>query len=123
MCLFSPLSYAASDWAFQDVFIEDILIYSANGQNVVTVKMEGAGVVDTNCGPTDQHRIVSYWVSDDFSSIAQGWVSLLLSAQAQSLPVNLFVDMDSCETSTGWYDFGNPTGLGLQFLGVQVKND
>lgn len=125
LLLFLSSSYvhAARDWAFQGVYVDDVLVYNMSGYNVVTVKMKDAGELNTGCGPTDEHHIVSYWYGGDVTSTTQTWLSLLLSAQAQGFPINMWVDMNQCGTSAGWNAFGSPEGLGLRFFGVRIIKD
>ncbi|MEC8880129.1 MAG: hypothetical protein VYC49_08275 [Pseudomonadota bacterium] len=122
LLLFLSSSYvhAARDWAFQDVYVDDVLVYSMSGYNVVTVKMKDVGQINTGCAQTDQHHIVSYWTTGGLGSNVQTWVSLLLSAQAQKFPVNLLVEMNTCSTGAEWDAFGSPEGLGLKLFGVRV---
>ena len=112
---------ADREWAFRDVHVEDVLVYNKDGYNVVTVLMRDDVVSNTGCPPTDTHNIVSYWYKGYLNTTVQIWVSVLLSAQAQDLPVDLWVEMTDCGTSGGWVAFGAPSGLGLSLQGVRIS--
>ncbi|MFP1678695.1 hypothetical protein ACLD02_08340 [Alloalcanivorax sp. C16-2] len=114
-------SQAARQWAFQEIYVKDVLVYNQGGNNVVTVRM--AGVPSDNnvgCNPTDAHHIVSFWYDGSINTTVQTWVSVLLSAQAQDLPVDLWVDMNNCSSGSQWNHYGAPYGLGLRLMGVKI---
>lgn len=108
----SGVANAAREWAFQGVYVKDVSVYNYNNYNMVTVQIEGDVNWNTGCAPTDVHHIVSYR-NNSVSSSMQTWVSMLLFAQAQDLPVNLWVDMNNCMSGSQWDVFGAPAGLGL----------
>ena len=118
--MLSGIANAAREWAFQGVYVKDVLVYNQDGNNIVTVQIEGDVTWNTACAPTDTHHIVSYWNSGSLNPNMQTWVSMLLAAQAQDLPVNLWVDMNNCSNGNQWDAFGAPAGLGLQLNGVRV---
>lgn len=103
--------------------IKSVMVYNENNRNVITVRFKENAVFDTGCAPTDQHGIVSFLYKSDLNNTHQGLLSVLLSAQAQSLPVNVLLDADDCNTSSVWGRFGNPAGLGLNLLGVEVVSN
>jgi hypothetical protein len=116
-------AYAAPEWAFQKVSVKDILVYYQDGNNVVTVQFDAPVLEDTGCAPTDTHHIVSYWNNTVLKGTIRTWVSVLLSAQAQGLPVDLWVDMNNCSTGNQWDTFGTPAGLGLRLFGVRIAKE
>ena len=68
------------------------------------------------------HEIKNFSDNNDapLNTTVQTWVSVLLSAQAQDLPVDLWVDMNECSSGSQWTHYGAPSGLGLRLMGVKI---
>lgn len=113
----------ASTLWINSVQVEEVLLQSKGGYQAVTVRYSGGDATMPICAPTEQHRIVSFWTGGDFSAFVQGWLSLLLSAQAQRLTVDLAVDSGNCNTAALWGAFGSPEGLGYRLEAVRIKAD
>ncbi|NQY83865.1 MAG: hypothetical protein HRT34_03540 [Alcanivorax sp.] len=111
---------AAKEW-FSNLQVEQVLVYTDHGYNIVTAKFSNDHMLETNCTPTDTHNIVSYWTKNGISTTLQSWISVLLSAQAQQLPVDILVDVSNCNNSASWTAFDNPLGLGAAFYGVKAS--
>lgn len=111
---------AARMWLQSSIKIDDVLVYNHSGYNIITVKASPESLFETGCAATDTHGIFSFWTQSGLGGTYQSWLSLLLSAQAQELDVNLFVDTSICNTSATWNAFGNPLGLGVPFYGVRI---
>lgn len=118
--LFSMEASAGRLWLHSSLKVDEVLVYNSNGYNMITVKVTPPSVLETGCAPTDTHNIFSFWTQGGLNGAHQSWVSLLLSAQAQDLEVDLLVDTSNCNTSTTWTAFGNPLGLGAAFYGARI---
>lgn len=123
MALVWSAQVGASTIWINSVKIEEVLMQSHDGYQAVTVRYSGADNVTLACAPTVQHKVVSVWTSGDISAFIQGWVSLLLAAQAQGLTVDIAVDSANCNTAGIWDAYGSPEGLGYRFSAVRVKAD
>ena len=120
--VWSTQAGASTIW-INSVQIEEVLMQTKEGYQTVTVSYSGADNVTLACAPTAQHKVVSVWTSGDISAFIQGWVSLLLAAQAQGLTVDIAVDSANCNTAGIWDAYGSPEGLGYRFTAVRVKAD
>ena len=117
-------SYSLADpaWLDQDLMVEDVVVYSRYGKNVVTLRVSSSEELNLGCAPTDTHHIFSYWSKADFNGVLRSQISTLLSAQAQQLPIRILADVGNCNTS-GWDGYGAPLGLGVAFYGVRVVRE
>ncbi len=118
--IFSAEAVAGRMWLDNSVKVDEVLVYHNSGYNIITVKVSPSEALETGCVPTDTHNIFSYWTQGGLGGATQSWVSLLLSAQAQGLEVNLLANTANCNTSTTWTAFGNPLGLGVAFYGARI---
>lgn len=117
LSFFSSSAMAARD-KIEDVSISEVIVYNDQGLNIITVKFESDSPIGTGCTPTDAHNMVSYWTSSSLGT-ASNWLSVLLSAQAQGLNVDLYIG-GTCNTGNTWTEYGQPYGLGQQFWGAKV---
>ncbi len=113
----------ANSWDIKGVSVEDVLVYRDNGYNVMTVDFSSESPANTGCTPTDEHKIASTWGSNPFGSLQQSMMSVLLSAQAQGLAVDLMVNTSNCSTGGQWDTYISPTGLGIELKGVRISSD
>lgn len=123
--LLPALANADRVWMFQGVIVKDVAVYnkkSDSGTNyqLVQVKFDSSDLVDTGCAPTDQHKTVGFYASSINSNV-QARISVLLSAQAQGIPVDLLVEESDCNEYHRWDAFGAPAGLGKLFYGVKAS--
>lgn len=124
--VFSANAEAARVWMFKNVIIKDVAVYnkasgSGTGYQLVQVKFDSPNPVSTDCQPTDAHSMVGYYTTGSINSNVQARLSVLLSAQAQGIPVDLLVEDNGCNEYQGWDAFGSPAGLGKLFYGVKAS--
>lgn len=101
----------AYTWIFEDVLIETVTAMHDGGHSIYQIKLQGNLPV-TNCPPTDSTKVVSLWTES--GSPADVWdtmYSTALTAQAQGLPVDIYVNEKSCNTSKG---------MGLNWRGIRI---
>ncbi|MDF1780219.1 MAG: hypothetical protein P1U67_02875 [Alcanivoracaceae bacterium] len=118
-CALSATASAARDWMVFDAEIVDVAMYYDGNYHVKRVRFKSDNI-DTRvtCDPTETPdanniRVASSWTSQPPSSTGMAMYSTLLSAQAQGLTVNLYMDSSLC--SNGNY--------GQQISGVQINSD
>lgn len=118
---FPALSIAARDTWITEVMVESVASYNPYGINVITVKFSipDGRTLNTSCGITNQNLIVSHTTSHDWSRAYQGHIAVLLSAQAQQIPVDLLIDPAICSSET-YGRFAN--GVGALFVGVVANH-
>ncbi|WP_290519147.1 hypothetical protein [Alcanivorax sp.] len=126
LLFFSFSAQADRVWMFKNVIIKDVAVYNKNSGSgtsyqLVQVKFESPTPVNTGCTPTDAHSIVGHYSTGSINSNVQARLSVLLSAQAQGIPVDLLVDENVCNEYQGWNAFGSPAGLGKIFYGVKAS--
>jgi hypothetical protein len=116
---------AAREWIFKGVMVKDVSTYHTGSENVLTVRFDPSPqTASTGCVPTDAHNMVSFWTTGSLvSSSAAVWTSVFLSAQAQNLPVDIYVEANVCNTSARGDLYGEPKGFGMRLRGVRLAND
>lgn len=105
--------------------VKNVSTYHTGHENVLTVQIDPSPqMISTGCIPTDAHHSVSFRTTSSLASSSAGvWTSVLLSAQAQNLPVDIYVDPNVCNKSPRGDLYGEPKGFGLKLHGVRLAND
>ena len=122
LVLISGQLQAARVWLYENVYVEDVSTYTVGSNVIMQVKLKDYPN-NTGCAPADAHGVVYMNTTGDFNANWQLQYSTFLSAQAQGLPIDVLVDDAICNTSSGWYDFGSPAGLGFKFYGVRLDGE
>lgn len=115
--VFLNAAHAQGVW-HEDLIVEDVSFYIKDSK-IIQIKFENFPN-NTGCAPADAHGIVYINTGQVFDPNWHLQYSTFLSAQAQGVPVDVYVDSAVCNTASGFYDFGPPAGLGLKFYGVRL---
>lgn len=122
LSLVASFSYAG-EWFFKGVTIQDVTFLHSNSKTAVIIKISSTEAPPNrqySCPATAGRQIVAYW-ADGTTDFTLGLLSTAMSAQAQGLEVDINVDLNDCSTATHWWDGVEPHGLGLQLLGIRIK--
>ena len=119
-CALSTTASAARDWMVFNAEIVDVAAFYSGSNHVIRLRFKSeSNNIDSRvtCDPTEipdanDIRTASDWSSAVPNNTAMARYSALLSAQAQGLTVNLYLDSSTCSGS-----------LGQKISGVQINSD
>lgn len=102
----------ANDW-LEGITVDAVRVWWDGSSAILEVKVKsGFDLSSVNCQMTKDKRILSYWTPGSPNTWMQAWEAQLLSAQAQGLKVDLYLQLGTCSTTAG-----------QQFVGVNVRGN
>lgn len=131
LALAATKNVSAGDWPVQRVYVKEAHILKENGNTIMRVVYEadaGSTVLTSAFGCVPNHSPIAgtsnqyqaaYW-NGGVDLHHQNYLSSLLAAQAQGLPVDIRFNSSGCNTNGSTYGLG---GLGREMAGVKVVSE
>lgn len=103
---------AANQW-LEGLTVEGVRVWWDGSQTIMEVKVKEPVVIPApGCQISNDKRILSYWNTSGPNVWMQAWEAQLLSAQAQGLKVDFYLQLGTCSTYAGQH-----------FVGINVRTN